>query len=96
MHQGEYVKNWIKIVRLLDNLLVKEREASEAAEVAIEDAFNEDLNQLRLYRECNAPGVETYICTIYDDMLLIFEDTGKQWTLQDISYRIWDIRWTGL
>ncbi len=50
---------------------------------SIEDAFNEDLNQLRLYRECNAPGFETYICTIYDDMLLIFEDTGKQWILQD-------------
>ena len=50
---------------------------------SIEDAFNADFNQLRLYRERKAPKFETYICTIYEDRLLIFEDTGKQWVLQD-------------
>ena len=50
---------------------------------SIENAFNEDLNQIRLYRELNAPGFETYICTIYENKLLIFENEGKQWALQD-------------
>jgi len=50
---------------------------------SIEDAFNEDLNQIRLYRERNAPGFETYICTVYENKLLIFENDGKQWALQD-------------
>lgn len=50
---------------------------------SIENAFNEDLNQIRLYRDLNAPGVETYICTIYENKLLIFENDGKQWALQD-------------
>ena len=35
---------------------------------SIEEAFNEDLDQLRFYRECNAPGFETYICTIYENI----------------------------
>ena len=35
------------------------------------------------FRERKAPKFETYICTIYEDRLLIFEDTGKQWVLQD-------------
>ena len=50
---------------------------------SIEDAFNEDLNQIRLYRESHAPDFETYICTIYENKLLIFENDGKQWALQD-------------
>ena len=50
---------------------------------SIENAFNEDLNQIRLYRDLNAPGFETFICTIYENKLLIFENDGKQWTLQD-------------
>lgn len=50
---------------------------------SIEDAFNEDINQIRLYRERHAPGFETYICTIYENKLLIFENDGKQWVLQD-------------
>lgn len=50
---------------------------------SIEDAFNEDLNQIRLYRESKVPNFETYICTIYENMLLIMEDTGSQWKLQD-------------
>ena len=50
---------------------------------SIENAFNEDLNQIRLYRELNAPGFETYISTIYENKLLIFENDGKQWALQD-------------
>lgn len=50
---------------------------------SIENAFNEDLNQIRLYRDLNAPGFETYICTIYENKLLIFENDGKQWALQD-------------
>lgn len=50
---------------------------------SIEDAFNEDLNQIRLYRERNVPGFETYICTIYENKLLIFENDGKHWVLRD-------------
>lgn len=50
---------------------------------SIEDAFNADFNQIRLYRERKAPEYDTYLCTIYDDRLLIFEDTGKQWVLRD-------------
>lgn len=50
---------------------------------SIEDAFNEDLNQIRLYRERYAPGFETYICTIYESKLLLFENDGKKWFLQD-------------
>ena len=50
---------------------------------SIEDAFNLDFNQIRLYRERKAPEYDTYLCTIYDDRLLIFEDTGKQWVLRD-------------
>lgn len=50
---------------------------------SIEDAFNEDFNSIRIYRECHVPEAETFICTIYDDRLLIFQDTGMQWLLQD-------------
>ena len=50
---------------------------------SIENAFNEDLSQIRLYRESHAPNFETYICTIYEEKLLIFEDDGKQWVLKD-------------
>lgn len=50
---------------------------------SIENAFNEDLSQIRLYRERHAPNFETYICTIYEEKLLIFEDDGKQWVLKD-------------
>ncbi len=50
---------------------------------SIKDAFNEDLNQIRLYRENHAPDFETYICTIYENKLLLFENDGKQWELQD-------------
>ena len=50
---------------------------------SIEDAFNADFNQIRIYRERKAPEYDTYLCTIYDDRLLIFEDTGKQWVLRD-------------
>ena len=52
---------------------------------SIEDAFNEDFNQIRIYRERKVPEYETYICTIYEDRLLIFEDNGKQWVLQDMQ-----------
>ena len=29
------------------------------------------------------PGFETYLCTVYDDKLLIFQDAGNKWILQD-------------
>ena len=49
----------------------------------IEDAFNYDLNNIRIYRKSIASGFETYICTIYDNNLLIFQDIGKKWAMKD-------------
>lgn len=49
----------------------------------IEEAFNEDLSRIRLYREKMASGFDTFICTVYDNKLLIFEDTGNEWIFRD-------------
>lgn len=50
---------------------------------SISEAFNEDLSNIIVYRETAAPGFDTFLCTIYDEKLLIFELSAEAWELAD-------------
>ena len=50
---------------------------------SISEAFNEDLSNIIVYRETVAPGFDTFLCTIYDEKLLIFELSADAWELED-------------
>ena len=50
---------------------------------SILEAFNEDLSNIIAYRKTAAPGFDTFLCTIYDKNLLIFELIGDLWELVD-------------
>ena len=49
----------------------------------ISEAFNEDLHNISLYRRSEVPDYETFLCTIYDQKLLIFQNISGYWKLDD-------------
>ena len=51
--------------------------------IKIEEAFNEDLGRIRAYRKLKASEHETFLSTIFDNKLLIFQDTENAWKYQD-------------
>lgn len=55
----------------------------EAGCTSISDAFNEDLCNIGLYREKEAPSFDTYLSVIYEKKLLIFELNSNVWNLVD-------------
>ena len=50
---------------------------------SISEAFNEDLSNIRVYRKREAAEFDTFLCTIYDMKLLIFESIVDAWELKD-------------
>ena len=64
-------------------LMFSEPHPFEEAYDIISEAFNEDLGAIRIYREQEAPGYDTYLCSIYDKKLIIFQDTSSLWEFKD-------------
>lgn len=50
---------------------------------SIEEAFNNDFHEICLYRRREVPGFDTFLCTVYDQKLLAFEDDDGFWRLVD-------------
>ncbi len=50
---------------------------------SISEAFNEDLSNIITYRKTVVSGFDTFLCTIYDKNLLIFELIADTWELAD-------------
>lgn len=81
----------LKSLRIKKNLLLfypytlsfSEPRTFEAGCFSILEAFNDDLSNIGDYRKKEAPGFDTYLCTIYDEKLLIFELSAETWELVD-------------
>ena len=50
---------------------------------SITEAFNEDLNRISIYRRNEAPDYDTFLCTIYENKLLIYQEKAGNWKLED-------------
>ena len=50
---------------------------------SIAEAFNDDLNTIRLYREKEVPNCDTYLCAVYEEKLIIYEDVADCWRFED-------------
>lgn len=50
---------------------------------SIAEAFNDDLDCIGAYRRYEAPGFDTYLSTVYERKLLIFQLTDEAWRLED-------------
>ena len=50
---------------------------------SITEAFNEDLESIGRYRRNETSDFDTFLCTIYEKKLLIFQLTAENWQLED-------------
>ncbi len=81
----------LKSLRVKKNLLLfypytmsfSESHTFEDGCFSILEAFNDDLSNIGDYRKKEAPGFDTYLCTIYNEKLLIFELSAETWELVD-------------
>ncbi|MBQ3946401.1 MAG: hypothetical protein II670_12460 [Alphaproteobacteria bacterium] len=48
----------------------------------IEEAFNNDFHEI-FYRRREVPGFDTFLCTVYEQKLLVFEDNAGFWRIVD-------------
>ena len=88
----EEVSIILKSLRVKKNLLLfypyimmfSEPHSFEDGCKSITEAFNEDLYNICNYRKREVPCYDTYLCTEYEQKLLIFEDEDGHWILKDI------------
>lgn len=81
----------LKSLRVKKNLLLfypytlmfSEPHSFESGCGSIAEAFNYDLDRIGSYRRYEAPGFDTYLSTIYEKKLLIFQLTDEAWQLED-------------
>lgn len=64
-------------------MMFSEPHSFESGCGSIAEAFNDDLDRIGSYRRYEAPGFDTYLSTIYEKKLLIFQLTDEAWKLED-------------
>ena len=64
-------------------LMFSEPHSFESGCHSIAGAFNDDLDCIGSYRRYEAPGFDTYLSTIYEKKMLIFQLTNEAWKLED-------------
>ena len=86
------ISKTLKNLRVKKNLLLfypytmmfSEPHSFESGCNSIAEAFNDDLDRIGAYRRYEAPGFDTYLSTVYEKKLLIFQLTDEAWQLEDV------------
>jgi len=87
----ENVSTILKTLRTKKNLMLfypyvlsfSEPRSFEQGCESITNAFNEDLNNICTYRREKAEHYDTFLCTIFEDHFLIFEEEHSNWVLKE-------------